>query len=196
MPESHWRDWGLWALAAYSPCLCSANKHCSFLHHHPVSVDWLCCVSGEWNQVWFGNNFSDHKRTTVLSRDLAYGNWPLASGGSQVLSRRCTSTFFSWTVPSACCHQTSLAHDAFDFVVKETKHLLVEMPHRHWHQGIFLLATWLCLWWGIDFSGIIPYCTKQSVTLRDLLVFACLLDIWQHQPWTTKNGYSELFSIL
>ena len=33
------------------PC----KKHCTFLHHNLVSVDWLCCTLGEWTEVWFGN---------------------------------------------------------------------------------------------------------------------------------------------
>lgn len=28
-----------------------------FFHHNQLSLDWLCCVLGEPNQVWFGNNF-------------------------------------------------------------------------------------------------------------------------------------------
>ena len=30
-----------------------ANKHCTFLCHKPVSVDWLYCALGEWTQVCF-----------------------------------------------------------------------------------------------------------------------------------------------
>lgn len=43
-----------WALAAHSPCLGTCNKGYTFLHHL-VSTNWLCCVSGKWTQVWFGN---------------------------------------------------------------------------------------------------------------------------------------------
>ena len=27
----------------------------TFLHYNPGSKDWLCCISGEWIQVWLGN---------------------------------------------------------------------------------------------------------------------------------------------
>ena len=30
------------------------------LHHNLVSTDWLCCVMGEWNQVWFGYSINHH----------------------------------------------------------------------------------------------------------------------------------------
>ena len=33
-----------WAWAACSPCLVPCNKHCTFLHQKPVSVDRLCCT--------------------------------------------------------------------------------------------------------------------------------------------------------
>ena len=35
--------------------LCPENKRCTLLHHNLMSIDWLCCVAGEWIQVWFGN---------------------------------------------------------------------------------------------------------------------------------------------
>ena len=38
-----------------------ANKCCTFLHHNPVSVAWLCCAAGKQTQVWFGNNFGIRK---------------------------------------------------------------------------------------------------------------------------------------
>ena len=30
-----------------------AKKHCTFLHHNLMSVDWLCCTSDKPTQVWF-----------------------------------------------------------------------------------------------------------------------------------------------
>lgn len=35
---------------------CVCNKHCTFLHCNPVSVDWLCCATEERTHVWFSNN--------------------------------------------------------------------------------------------------------------------------------------------
>ena len=43
------------AQAAYSPSLVPGNKRCTFLHHNPMSGDWLCCAFGKKSQVWFGN---------------------------------------------------------------------------------------------------------------------------------------------
>ena len=80
--------------------------------------------------------------------------------------------------------------------------LLVQVPlvssraHMHWPEGIFLLFTWSYLCCGIDFCGIFLYWTKGSLFLRHLLGFACLFAIWLHQPWTTKNVYSELFHLV
>ena len=34
---------------------CPANECSTFLHHNPLSVDWLCCTLGKWIRVWFGN---------------------------------------------------------------------------------------------------------------------------------------------
>ena len=35
--------------------LAACNKHCTFLHHNPMSVNWLCCMVDEQTQMWFGN---------------------------------------------------------------------------------------------------------------------------------------------
>ena len=35
-----------WALATWTPCLAPCDKHCPFLHHNLVSVDWLYCMHG------------------------------------------------------------------------------------------------------------------------------------------------------
>ena len=48
-----------------TPCTSPYNKHCTFLHYNPVSVDWLYCI-GKWTQVWFGNNFSSLPFLLVL----------------------------------------------------------------------------------------------------------------------------------
>ena len=54
-PESHWGIWAFWALAAWTLCFVPYNKHCTSLHHSPVSVDWFYCAC-EWIQIWFGNS--------------------------------------------------------------------------------------------------------------------------------------------
>ena len=33
----------------------SCNKCCTFLHHNPVSIDWLYCMSADWTWVQFSN---------------------------------------------------------------------------------------------------------------------------------------------
>ena len=46
-----------WAWAAPDSLSGSCSKRCTFLHHNPVSVDWLYCT-GEWTQVWFGHSWT------------------------------------------------------------------------------------------------------------------------------------------
>ena len=53
-PESHW---GFESFECYLPTLLtwSCNKCCTFLHHNPVSIDWLYCMSADWTSVQFSN---------------------------------------------------------------------------------------------------------------------------------------------
>ena len=44
-----------WAAALLGSLLTRCNKRCTFLHHNPVSVDWLILRAGQWTQIWFGN---------------------------------------------------------------------------------------------------------------------------------------------
>ena len=41
------------SLTVFKNSFWKANKHCSFLFHKPVSVDWLYCSLGEQTQVYF-----------------------------------------------------------------------------------------------------------------------------------------------
>jgi len=53
------------------PC----NKCCTFFPHSLVSVDWLCWATGEWTQVWFGNN---HTHTHTHTHTHRYRHSGLA----------------------------------------------------------------------------------------------------------------------
>ena len=41
-PESYQGFWVFWILGAHTPFLAPCNKHCTFLHHNLVSVNWFC----------------------------------------------------------------------------------------------------------------------------------------------------------
>lgn len=43
-PESHQGVWVFWTWAACSHYLAPCNKHCTFLYHNLMSIDWLYCV--------------------------------------------------------------------------------------------------------------------------------------------------------
>ena len=53
-PDSHW---GFESFECYLPILLtwSCNKCCTFLHHNPVSIDCLYCMSADWTWVQFSN---------------------------------------------------------------------------------------------------------------------------------------------
>ena len=38
------REFRFWSISCPHSLFGSCNKHCTFLHHNPVSVDWLYCV--------------------------------------------------------------------------------------------------------------------------------------------------------
>ena len=57
--------------AAHSLCLAPhwvpCNKHYTFLHHSPVSIDWLCYPLGQLTRVWFGNKIINIEKHTSLT---------------------------------------------------------------------------------------------------------------------------------
>lgn len=54
------------------------GKSCIFLHHNPMSGDWLCCAFGKKSQVWFGNCVcvwdSPHQAILRVTELLGIGN--------------------------------------------------------------------------------------------------------------------------
>lgn len=49
-------------------------------HHNQVSLDWLCYVLGEPNQVWFGNNFFFFRIISLFLSWCIFENFHLIKG--------------------------------------------------------------------------------------------------------------------
>lgn len=100
-----------------------ANKCCVFLYCSLMSIDWLCCMVGEWTPVWFGNDFGDHKGTHSpmwVFHPWDVSPWPVAG------LRFCPEA--AWThclreSPLLAVDWASLAHSAFDICGKGNKAL-------------------------------------------------------------------------
>ena len=94
------------------------NKCCTFLHHNPMSVDWLYWVS-VGRTIRFRITFGNSKRTPVLSPLVPKIHWPGVGGISQILSNSSLSSCVSGTVPSTCHWPGITDHWCFWFHEKE-----------------------------------------------------------------------------
>ena len=145
--ESHKGGWVFWWQDAPSLCLAPCNKCCALLHHNPVSVDWLCCVLGDWTQVWFSNSFGNHKGTVIQSGHLACGTsapgWcQLSDPVQQLPEHLCLKDSLLLPTRRHCpwcfCGE---GNKALVLVCKSS--LVIDRTSVWWHQGI--LSYWVAL---------------------------------------------------
>ena len=79
------------------PAWCPANKSCTFLHHNPMWVDWLCCMSGKWTQVQFSNNFTKGEKKKKTHKNQSecelHNNLILFTFWTQTLTYECLGQY-------------------------------------------------------------------------------------------------------
>ena len=60
LPETHQGILVFWALDAWTSCLATCNKSCTFLHHNATSVDWLYYVQVQFSHSVVSDSLWPH----------------------------------------------------------------------------------------------------------------------------------------